>query len=213
MSRWAAAVAVDPSVRTADLNAPVGPLPLAAGPEPIATGAPGLEGDPAGGGAAAGGRMFGPITGPGAVVGGAVVGGAVVGGAVVGGSVVGGAVVGGSVVGGSVVGGAVVGGSVVGGAVVGVSTASVVKVVSAAWPAGAGSSAPAPTWSNSTQTSAMTAALTAILKDDLCTVCTPRRLDHATRLTAPPRRASCSSFYLPVAARNGTDRQIAGTSV
>jgi hypothetical protein len=92
-------------------------------------------------------------------------------------------VVGGAVVGGAVVGGAVVGGSVVGGAVVGGSgsAASVVKVVSAAWPTGPGSSAPAPTWSSSTQTSAMTAALTAILKDDLCTVCTPRRLDHATR--------------------------------
>jgi hypothetical protein len=92
--------------------------------------------------------------------------------------VVGGSVVGGAVVGGSVVSGG--GGSVVGGAVVG-STASVVKVVSAAWPTGPGSSALAPTWSSSTQTSAMTATLTALFKDDLCTMCTPRRLDHATR--------------------------------
>jgi hypothetical protein len=178
MSRSAAAVAVDPSVRTADLNAPVGPLPLAADPEPIATGVTGLEGDPPGGGAAAGGRVFGPITGPDTVVGGVVVGGVVVGGVVVGGVVVGGVVVGGSVVGGAVVGGSVVGGAVVAGSG---SAASVVKVVSAAWPTGPGSSAPAPTGSSSTQTSAMTAALTAILKDDLCTVCTPRRLDHATR--------------------------------
>jgi hypothetical protein len=96
--------------------------------------------------------------------------------------VVGGAVVGGAVVGGSVVGGG--GGSVVGGGTSVVSTARVVstiKVVSTAWPTGPGSSAPAPTWSSSTQTNAMTAALTALFKDDLCTMCTPRRLDHATR--------------------------------